>query len=158
MSAWGEAMLTEPPAEPGHGLRNYVVVSCFVFLLAGLYLGSVFYSRWEQDRTIEQKAAAKQRSREQANAQRQFNLMGGNRFAILQFYADPEHIEAGATADLCYSVSNTKSVKLEPQSQPVWPAFIHCVQVSPRKTTTYTLTADDGAGHTKSATVNVLVR
>lgn len=150
-------MLTEPPAEPGHGFRNYVLASCFIFLLAGLYVGWVFYSRW-QNRAIELKAAAKAHASEEAEAQRQFNLMGGNRFAILQFYADPNRIEAGATADLCYSVSNAKSVKLEPQTEPVWPAFIHCVQVSPRKTTTYTLTADDGAGHTKSATLDVHVR
>ena len=151
-------MLTDPPVERSHGLRNYVLASCFAFLLAGLYLGWVFYSRWEQNRTIEEEAAAKQHAGEQADAQRQFNLMGGNRFAILQFYADPNRIEPSATADLCYSVSNAKSVKLEPQSQPVWPAFIHCVQVSPRKTTTYTLTADDGAGHTTSATVDIRVR
>jgi len=50
-------------------------------------------------------------------------------------------------------------VKIEPQTEePVWPAFSRCVHVSPRKTTTYTLTIEDGVGHTKSATVEVLVR
>lgn len=105
-------MLNEPPAEDSHGFRKYVLASCFIFLLAGLYVGWVFYSRWEQDRAIEQKAAAEAHASEEAETQRQFNLMGGNRFAILQFYADPSPIEAGAIADLCYSVSNAKSVKL----------------------------------------------
>lgn len=147
-------MLNDSVPEPRNGFRNYLVGSGVVFLLAGIYVGWVFYSRRQQDRTIEAKAAEK----EQAHAERVYNLMGGDRFDILNIYADPGRIEAGGTADLCYSVSNAKSVKLEPQSQPVWPAFIHCVQVSPRRTTTYTLTADDGAGHTKKATVKIEVR
>ena len=47
---------------------------------------------------------------------------------------------------------------LEPQTHPVWPAFSHCVQVTPRKTTTYKFTAEDGAGHTKEAKAEVKVR
>lgn len=151
-------MLTDPPPEPRNGLRIYILVSALVFLLAGLYVGWVFYSRWQQNRAIDAKAAAKAAAEKQADSERVYNLMGGDRFAILNFYADPGTIETGATADLCYSVSNAKSVTLEPQSQPVWPAFIHCVQVSPRKTTTYTLTADDGAGHTKTASLELHVR
>lgn len=147
-------MLNDPAPEPRTGIRNYILGSCVVFLIAGIYLGWTFYSRWEQDRAAEAKAAATERQ----HAQREYNLMGGDRFDILSFYADPRRISPGSTADLCYSVSNAKSVKLEPQNEPVWPAFIHCVQVSPKKTTTYTLTADDGAGHMKTATVEVQVR
>jgi hypothetical protein len=49
-------------------------------------------------------------------------------------------------------------VKLEPQTEPVWPAFSRCVSASPRKTTTYTLTIEDGAGHSKAAAIEVKVR
>ena len=139
------------------GLQIYVSISALAFIVVGLYVGWVFYSRWQQNQAINAQAAAKLKAREQADGERVYKLMGGDQFAILNFYADPNRIEPGATADLCYSVSNAKSVKLEPQSQPVWPAFIHCVQVSPARTTTYTLTADDGAGHTKTATVQVQV-
>ena len=48
-----------------------------------------------------------------------------------------------------------KSVKFEPESQPISPAAYHCVHVSPRKTTTYTLTAEDAEGNTKTATAEV---
>jgi hypothetical protein len=49
-------------------------------------------------------------------------------------------------------------VKIEPQAEePVWPAFNRCVHVSPRKTTKYTLTIEDAAGHTKTAAVEVRV-
>ena len=71
----------------------------------------------------------------------------------------PSTIQAGEKSSLCYSVSNAKAVKIEPQAEePVWPAFSRCVHVSPRKTTKYTLTIDDGAGHTKTASVEVKVQ
>lgn len=134
------------------------MVSTALLLIAALYVGWIFYSRWQQNQAINVKAAAAAAAKEQSDAERVYQEMGGNRFAILNFYANPGSIMPGDTADLCYSVSNAKSVKLEPQSQPVWPAFIHCVQVSPAKTTTYTLTAEDAAGHTLSAKVEVHVQ
>jgi hypothetical protein len=150
-------MMTDPAPERRSGLRAYITVSVMAFLLAGSYVAWVFYSRWQQDRSINAKAVATAAAKKQEDAERVYNLMGGDQFTILKFYADPNRIDPGATADLCYSVSNAKSVKLEPQTQPVWPAFIHCVQVSPARITTYTLTADDGNGHTKTASVEVQV-
>ena len=86
-------------------------------------------------------------------------MMGGNRFDILDYAASPGTIHAGESSSLCYSVSNAKTVNIEPQTEePVWPAFSRCVHVSPRKTTTYTLTIGDSAGHTKTAVVEVSVR
>ena len=37
------------------------------------------------------------------------------------------------------------------------PSYHHCVEIAPKKTTTYTITADDGAGHTKSLSLEVKV-
>ncbi|MGC1619055.1 MAG: hypothetical protein WA765_11270, partial [Candidatus Acidiferrum sp.] len=84
--------------------------------------------------------------------------MGGKEFTILDFYASPKVIRRGESAQLCYGVSNAKSVKLEPQTQAVWPSLAHCVDVSPRKTTTYTLTIEDGAAHTRSESIDLNVR
>lgn len=147
-------MLSNNDSEPRTGFRNYLVVSSVLFILALLYIGWIFYSRSRQDRAIEEKAAAQRREQDRLT----FESMGGNRFAILGFYANPPSIRRGDSVDLCYSVSNAKSVTLEPQSNAVWPAFSHCVQVTPRKTTAYTLTAKDSAGNTKTATVRVEVR
>jgi len=124
-----------------------------VLLLAGLYVGWIFLSRWQANQALEEKAATQRRAQDRQT----FEMMGGDRFEILGFYADPATIRAGETAELCYSVSNAKSVTLDPPSEPVWPAFSRCVHVSPHKTTTYTLTAGDAAGHTKSAAVQVEV-
>jgi hypothetical protein len=125
------------------------------FLLVGLYVGWVFYSRSQANQAILQRAAGKQRAQDQ----RTFEAMGGNRFEILEYSASPATIQAGERSSLCYSVSNAKAVKIDPEAEePVWPAFSRCVHVSPRKTTTYTLTIEDGAGHTKSAAVEVAVK
>lgn len=134
------------------------MVSTAVLLVAVLYVGWIFYSRWQENQAINAKAAAAAAAKQHSDAERVYQEMGGNRFAILNFYANPSRIAPGETADLCYSVSNAKSVRLEPQSQPVWPAFIHCVQVSPAETTAYTLTAEDAAGHALTAKIEVRVQ
>jgi len=132
-----------------------MIVSVVTFLLAGLYIGWVFYSRWEANHAIADKATEKQRAQDQQT----FEMMGGARFDILGYTAYPATIQAGEKSSLCYSVSNAKAMNIEPKTEePVWPAFSRCVHVSPRKTTKYTLTIDDGAGHTKNATVEVNVQ
>ena len=148
-------MLNDPGPEPRTGFHVYLIVSAVAFLCVGLYIGWVFYSRWDANRAIADKAAQKERAQDQ----RTFELMGGNSFAILSYTASPANIQAGEKSSLCYSVSNAKTVNIEPQAEePVWPAFTRCVHVSPRKTTKYTLSIEDGAGHTKAATVEVIVQ
>jgi len=143
-------MLNDPPPETHTGFSKYLIFSGVALIVAGLYVGWVFLSRWQANQALEQKAASERRSQDRQT----FEAMGGDRFEILG-YADPASIRAGETAELCYSVSNAKSVKLDPPAEPVWPAFSRCVHVSPRKTTTYTFTAEDASGQTKSATVKV---
>jgi hypothetical protein len=148
-------VLNDSAPEPRTGFRLYVIVSVVAFLFVGFYIGWVFYSRWEANQTIADKAAEKQREQNQQT----FEMMGGNRFDILVYAANPPIIRAGEKSSLCYSVSNAKAVKIEPEAEePVWPAYSRCVHVSPRKTTNYTLTIEDGAGHTKSASLEVKVQ
>ncbi len=142
-----------PEASPRAGMRVYAVVSVVIVCLAAAYVGGVFYARWHSDRVIEERASDAARSHDQ----KIFQAMGGDRFEILNFYAYPGVIQRGDSTTLCYSVSNAKSVTLEPQSNAVWPAFERCVSVSPKKTTTYTFTATDAVGNKKSATAMVEV-
>lgn len=144
----------EPEPKGTGGMRLYWIGSGVVLCLALAYLGWVFFSRWQTNHEIEERIAAEKR----AQAEKTFEGMGGDRFEILAFYASPAVVHRGDEATLCYSVSNAKSVTLQPQSNPVWPAFERCVNVTPSKTTTYTLTATDAAGNTKSSTVVVEVR
>ena len=148
-------MLHNSVPEPRTGFRIYLIVSVVVFLFVGVYVVWVFYSRRQANQAILDKAAEKRRTEDQQT----FEAMGGTRFDILEYTASPATIQAGERSSLCYSVSNAKTVNIEPQTEePVWPAFSRCVHVSPRKSTKYTLTIDDGGGHTKTATVEVSVR
>lgn len=117
-----------------------------------VYDGWVFYSRWERTR----EGAREKAEKEQAEARRTLGVIGHLR--ILDFYINPPAIVLGAQARLCYSVVAAKRVRIEPPVGELQPAFSFCLPVSPRKDTTYTLTAEDDAGHSVTATAEVRVR
>jgi hypothetical protein len=76
-------MLNDPISDSRTGLRTYVIVSAAAFLLVGFYIGWTFYSRWEANRELAEKAAEKQRMQNQQTVE----AMGGNRFEILGYMA-----------------------------------------------------------------------
>jgi hypothetical protein len=147
-------MFTDPTPEARQGMSWYVIITLVVLLIGAVYVGGVFYSRWRSNKAIEQHAADTEREHDG----KVYEAMGGDRFDILGFFAHPAIINRGDSTSLCYSVSNAKTVTLEPQSNAVWPAFERCVSVSPKKTTTYTLTATDANGNVKTRTVEVDVQ
>ena len=59
---------------------------------------------------------------------------------------------------LCYGVSNAIKVGIEPAVEPIKPALSRCLEVYPKKTTTYTLKAEASKGNTKSASLTIEVR
>ena len=139
-------------------VRHPLLYSSCILAMAALYAGWIVFSRWHENREIErrseQERAEKQREADRAVVEQ----MGGKEFAIQMFYASPKSIKRGQSAELCYGVANAKSVKLEPQENPVWPSPSRCVDVSPARTTTYTLTIEDGTGRTQSQSVELQVR
>lgn len=150
--------MDSPPVQKKRSVwKNPFVYSGAILLLVAIYVGWVVFSRWNENRLIEQRAreAAAQKQHEQD--QRTVEQMGGSELAIQSFYGNPQ-IHRGQSAQLCYGVANAKKVTLEPQSNPVWPSYSRCVDVSPTKTTTYTLTASDDAGHSVSQTFTVKVQ
>ncbi len=147
-------MIKDSGGDPYVRVRTFLRYSWLVVGVALLYVGWVFLSRWQENREIEQRAQSEKRVEEQ----RTVEMLGGKRFEILHFYASPGVIRRGETTLLCYGVSNAQSVRLEPQTSAVWPSYSRCVTVSPKKSTTYTLTAADSAGSVKTATVLVEVR
>ena len=151
-------MLSEPTPEVKSPLKNpllYSSIGVGIVLLAVVF---TLFSRWLDARNIN-RAAAQQRAEKQREQDRlAVEQLGGKEFKILMFYASPSEIRRGESTQLCYGVSNAKSVTLEPQSHEVWPSVSNCIDVTPTKTTTYTLTVEDGAGQAKSQTVDVVVR
>ncbi len=147
-------MFVDPQPEPFKGFRNPRLYTSILLGIGLVYVGWVFFSRWQERRELEQKAAEEKRAEDQSIVEK----LGGNRFEILNFYASPGEVRRGETIQLCYGVSNAKTVRLEPQTGAVWPSYNHCVDVAPKKDTTYTLTAEDAAGNAKTATVVIRVR
>jgi hypothetical protein len=151
-------MVSEPVSEQKSFLRNPLLYSSGVLVVALLAVVFVMFSRWQDSRNLERQAAQERAQKQHEQDRMAVEQLGGKEFAILSFYASPTVIQRGESAQLCYGVSNAKTVKLEPQTQPVWPSVAHCVDVSPSKSMTYTLTIEDGGGHSQSQDVEVKVR
>lgn len=138
-------------------MRTVTRIAAVVLAAALIYVLWVFWSRAQQNRRFQQRAA-QQAAQQKARDQQTYEGMGGNSFAILSFFANPPSVKPGEESELCYSVSNAKSVSIVPPVGDVWPAFDRCVSVRPQRTTTYTITIADAAGHTKSTTTKLEVR
>jgi len=134
-------------------LRRVLPWLALALAAAGLYDGWTFYSRWEYRR----QAAQLRQQREAEAARRTIDMLGGGALKILGFYATPGAIARGGSARLCYGVYGAKSVRLDPPVQAIEPSVAHCLDISPAKTTVYTLTAIDeaGQGQTQQLTVHV---
>jgi len=144
------------PKNP-HALRNLWMGFGAVVLIVLAYVGYTFWSRHTENADL----AYRQRT-EQAATQRESDAaaveeLGGADFKIMAFYASPGLIHRGDTVDMCYGVSNAKTVTLDPADAKVWPSANRCMQVSPKKTTTYTLTIDDGKGNTANQQLTITV-
>jgi len=151
-------MLAEPAPETKSPLKNPLLYSGAAFLAVLLYLGWIFFSRWQENRGIERRAAEHQADVQREQDRNTVEQMGGKELAIQNFYGNPGVVHRGESAQLCYGVANAKVVTLVPQDNPVWPSYSRCVDVKPAKTTTYTLTAQDAAGHSVTQTLEIKVK
>ena len=138
--------------------KNPMLYSSAVFVIVVLVVSWILVSRWLENRAIEKHAKQERTQKQQEQDRVTLEQMGGKELAIQNFYASPGMIRHGQTAQICYGVANAKTVKLEPQPNPVWPSYSRCVDVTPTKTTTYTLTIADAAGNTKTQTLEIRVR
>jgi hypothetical protein len=139
-------------------LRNPLLYSSatVVVVLAGVVF--VMVSRWQERRHIERQAAQQRAEKQHEQDRLAVEQLGGKEFQILSFYANPTVIGRGQSAQLCYGVANAKTVKIAPEAPAAWPSIAHCVDVSPHKSMTYTLTIEDAGGNKKTQDVEVKVR
>ena len=137
--------------------KNPQLYSAIVLVGVAVVVGWILFSRWSDNKQIERQAAQQKQEKQRESDRTALDQMGGKTLDIQAFYANPGAVHRGDTVQLCYGVANAKTVKLEPQENPVWPSYSRCVDVKPTKTTTYTLTIDDGAGNTKTQSLEVKV-
>jgi hypothetical protein len=145
-----------PPSKPR--LKHAIWLSWLALFIVLLYVLWIFFARWQENRQIQRRAEEDRSQKERAADRQTVEQMGGKDLAIQSFYASAKEIHRGESLQLCYGVANAKTVKLEPQDNPVWPSYSRCVDVSPKKTTTFTLTIQDEAGNTKTQSVDVVVK
>jgi hypothetical protein len=151
-------MLAQPDPPKKSALKNPFLYSWAALSIVALVVCWILAARWLENRGLE-KHAQQEKTRIQLEQDRiALEQFGGKELAIQNFYATPGIIHRGESVQLCYGVANAKTVKLEPQSNPVWPSYSRCVDVTPLKSTTYTLTIADAAGNAKTQTLEVKVR
>src|SRR5438132_13646530 len=82
----------------------------------------------------------------------------GKGVRILQFYTVAREIAPHQKALVCYGVVNATAVRLDPPVEEVWPAVSRCFEVTPSRTTRYTLAADGPEHTTVSESIEIAVR
>ncbi len=151
-------MPSQPDSQKKRVLKNPFLYSWATLGIVTLVVAGILFSRWFENRTLEKRSKEERTQKQQEQDRVTLEQMGGKELAIQNFYATPGTIRHGETVQLCYGVANAKTVKLEPQSNPVWPSYSRCVEVTPTKSTTYTLTIADAAGNTRTQTLEVKIR
>jgi hypothetical protein len=151
-------MLAQPDPLPKSLFKNPKLYTSAALVLVILVVGWTLVSRWLENRAIENRSREERSEKQREQDRITLEQLGGKELAIQNFCAMPGEIRRGQTVQLCYGVANAKTVKLEPQCNPVWPSYSRCVDVTPTKTTTYTLTIADAGGNTKTQTLEVKVR
>ena len=151
-------MLTQPDPPKKSALKNPFLYSWGALAIVALVVLFILFSRWFENRRIEERANRDKTQKQLEQDRIALEQFGGKELAIQNFYAYPGTVRRGESVQLCYGVANAKTLTLEPQPNPVWPSYSRCVDVTPTKSTTYTLTIADAAGHTKSQSLEVKVR
>ncbi len=151
-------MNLEPPTSQKPRRKNALLYSSIVLVCVAFYVAFVLLTRFESNREYARRAAAQKAAEKRAEDRRTFEQLGGSELAIRSLYISPGIIEHGQKAQLCYDVANAKTVTLNPPAGEVWPSHSRCVDLSPQKTTRYTLTIGDASGQTASQSVELQVR
>ena len=158
MYEWGACMLAQPDPPRKSVFKNPLLYSRAALAIGTLVVCWILFSRWYENRGIEKRAKEESIQKQQEQDRVALEQFGGKELAIQNFYVSSGTIRRGETVQLCYGVANAKTVKLEPQSPLVWPSYSRCVDVTPTKSTTYTLTIADAAGNTRTQSLEVKVR
>jgi len=152
--------LTDSRGEPGRKKRSpleaILPYTSVAVVIAGLYVAYTFYSRHESSRKAQEAIQAKQ---EEARKQQVEQIYGSGEIKFTTFGVDEAVVQRGHSTQLCYGVLNATAVKIDPPlSEPGKVTAYHCVEIAPRATTKYTITATNAKGETKSESVTVQVR
>ena len=145
------------PLEPRRRSRLEAILpfTTVAIVIAALYVAWTFYSRYQSNKQAVERIQA---DREAARKRVVDQIYGSGEVRFSTFGADSGLLRPGESTELCYGVVNAKNVKLDPPVEQIKPSYHHCLEIAPKKTTTYTITADDGTGNTKSESLTIRVQ
>jgi hypothetical protein len=149
-------MNTQPPPQKSI-FKNPYLYSGIILLAVVVYVSILLLSRYNSDRQYERRNAEKAAEQRREDDRAAIEQLGGSELAIRALYIAPTAIHRGQSAQLCYDVANAKTVTLDPPAGEVWPSHNRCLNLSPNKTTAYTLTISDSSGKSASQTVELQV-
>ena len=135
-------------------IRRLLPYTSVALLIAAVYVGWVFLSRYQSNRDVEQQS----REKEAAQAKQTLDMLGGADLKILSYSINPPAVAPGGRAVICYGVNNAKTVQIVPTIEGVGPALSRCIEIHPTRTTEYELKAQDAAGHSVSQKLTIQVR
>jgi hypothetical protein len=150
-------MTSDSQMERNAHLKKLLVYAVIGVVVVVIYFVYLVISRHQAAREFERRDAEIQRQQHRAEDDLTLKQLGGPGFGIRALYANPPVIRRGESAQVCYDVVNAKTVSLDPPVAEVWPSHTRCFGVSPKRTTTYTLTVTDGTGKTATNDVQVQV-
>jgi hypothetical protein len=151
------AMNPETLPSPKSPFKNPFLYSSLLIFGVILYVSYILFARYESNREFERHTKERQSEQRREDDRLAVEQLGGSELAIRGLYVSPRAIHPGESAQLCYDVANAKTVTLDPPAGEVWPSHSRCLNISPRKTTTYTLAIKDAAGKTVSQSVELPV-
>ena len=151
-------MNPDPQTQHDGPLKKPLVYAFIGIVVVAAYFAFLLVSRHEAAREFERRNTEILDEQHRAEDRLTLEQLGGSDFGIRALYVTPSVIRRGGSAEICYDVANAKTVTLDPPVATVWPSHTRCFEVSPKRTTTYTLTIADAAGKTATKTVQVQVR
>jgi hypothetical protein len=138
------------------GLATLLPFTTIAMIIAALYVAWTFYSRHESARKAQEAMETKRQEAEKHNADL---IFGSGEIKFTTFSADHGMVKRGEATRLCYGVVNATTLKIDPPvSEPVKPTNRHCLEITPKETTTYTITASNDKGDTKTSSLTVQVK
>src|SRR3954470_5502572 len=144
-----------PPPKQESILPLLLRISTVGIIIAGLYVAWTFYSRHQRAQEAEQ---AIQKKKDDQRKRVANQIFGSGEIKFTTFSISTSALKRGDTTQLCYGVVNATSVKLDPPpSEPLKPSYRHCLDIAPKKTTTYTITASNAKGESQSQSLTLRV-
>ncbi len=151
-------MNSAPPSARRSQFRNPFFYSGLLLLCVAAFVSYIMLERYLSKRAFEDRMAREEAAKRLQDDRRAIEQLGGSELAIRGLYLSPSTIRPGQSAQLCYDVTNAKTVTLDPSVAEVWPSHSRCIDLKPKKSTTFTLTIADASGQSISQSVDLKVQ